>query len=105
MYLIQLLLPATVPPGSPSDDPFARTRTEIVAAFGGVTAYSRSAAKGIWQSPTGEQEDDVVMVEVVAAAFDRAWWGPYAKVLARRFAQEVIHVRAMRIDMLDTDAV
>jgi hypothetical protein len=45
-----------------------------------------------------------VMVEVVAERFDRAWWGEYTQRLARRFAQEAIHVRAIQVDLLDRDS-
>ena len=46
-------------------------------------------------------ENDVVMVEVVTDAFDKAWWRTYAATLAERFGQESIHVRAVPVDMLD----
>jgi hypothetical protein len=97
LYLIQMLLPRNGSDGKPLDDSvFAQTRTELVEAFEGVTAYLRSPAQGAWIAPDGRVErDDVVMVEVVTAAFDRAWWGAYAATLARRFRQEAIHIRAL----------
>jgi len=39
------------------------------------------------------------MVEVVTETFDRAWWRGYAATLARRFAQDEIHVRALAIEL------
>jgi hypothetical protein len=44
------------------------------------------------------------MVEVVADTFDRPWWRDYSARLARRFAQDAIHVRAMPIEVLDSAA-
>ena len=44
------------------------------------------------------------MVEVVAERFDRGWWREYTQRLARRFAQEAIHVRALQVDVLDPDS-
>jgi hypothetical protein len=41
------------------------------------------------------------MVEVVTETFDRNWWRAYAATLAERFAQDVIHVRALPIEMTD----
>ena len=108
VVLIQLLLPTTFPtdPGSP--DPaaaLAETRRELAAKFAGLTAYVRSPAKGIWTAPDGHTEqDDVVMVEVVTESFDRPWWRGYAVTLARRFRQESVHVRAMRIELLAEEA-
>jgi hypothetical protein len=43
------------------------------------------------------------MVEVVTDTFDRAWWRSYTTVLAKRFAQDMIHVRALDIQMLDPE--
>jgi hypothetical protein len=70
--------------------------------FKGLTAYVRSPAAGLWTAPDGRTErDDVVMVEVVTDRFDRAWWRAYSATLAERFEQEVIHVRALPVDVLD----
>ena len=101
--LIQLLLPTTGAAGTEGLAPLAETRRELTNRFKGVTAYLRSPAKGSWIGPDGHTEqDDVVMVEVVTEAFDRAWWGAYAATLATRFGQETIHVRALPIEMLDS---
>jgi len=78
------------------------TRRELVDRFKGVTAYVRSPARGLWTAPDGHMEaDDVVMVEVVTARFDRAWWRTYRAALAQRFAQDTIHVRALPVEMPD----
>jgi len=102
MVLIQLLLPATGAGGERAVAPLAETRRELVERFGGVTAYVRSPAKGLWIAPGGEAEaDDVVMVEVVTQTFDRVWWRTYGTTLARRFGQDTIHIRALPVDMPD----
>ena len=104
MVLIQVLLPASAGrPGAPGEELAATTR-ELAEMFGGITAYLRSPAKGLWTSPDGKTEhDDVVMVEVVAEQFDRTWWRAYRTTLAARFDQESIHVRAFAVEMLDRD--
>ena len=108
MVLIQLLLPTTFPNGTASQEAsaaLAATRRELAEKFDGLTAYLRSPAIGVWTAPDGHAEhDDVVMVEVVTDRFDRAWWQTYAGTLAARFKQEVIHVRAMPIELLDEEA-
>jgi hypothetical protein len=102
MVLIQLLLPATGAAGADGLAPLAQTRRELAEEFDGLTAYLRSPAKGLWTAPDGHTEqDDVVMVEVVADTFDRAWWRTYAATLAERFRQESIHVRALPVELLD----
>ena len=104
MVLIQLLLPTSGAASADGLAPLAETRRELAARFNGLTAYLRSPAKGLWTAPDGHTEqDDVIMVEVVTATFDRAWWQTYAATLAERFGQETIHVRAVPVDMLDED--
>jgi hypothetical protein len=95
--LIQLLLPLRGAGGDTIDRAaFAQTREELVDAFKGVTAYTRTPAQGVWISPRGEQEkDDVIMVEVLADKFDPAWWRDFGQKLAKRFDQEQIHIRAL----------
>ena len=104
MVLIQLLLPTTGPAGSDTVTLLTQTRRELAARFKGVTAYVRSPAKGLWTAPDGHTEaDDVVMVEVVSDTFDREWWRSYAKLLARRFSQETIHLRSLAVELPDAD--
>ena len=101
MVLIQLLLP-TGASGDSAVTALAETRRELVDRFKGVTAYVRSPATGLWTAPDGHTEaDDVVMVEVVTDTFDRAWWRTFSATLAQRFAQDTIHVRALRVEMPD----
>jgi hypothetical protein len=107
MVLIQILLPVGAPPDSPprSRTAFDETRRELVERFGGITAYTRAPAEGVWTAPDGGHAlDTMLMVEVVARTFDRMWWRAYASTLARRFEQESIHVRALPVELIDDDA-
>ena len=101
MVLIQLLLPAAG--AAEANGPaLVTTRRELAERFDGLTAYTRSPAKGMWTAPDGHTEqDDVVMVEVVTETFDRVWWRAYAATLAGRFHQESIHVRALPVELLE----
>lgn len=104
MFLIQMLLPTKVAGGTAiSDEVLGVTRDELIAEFGGLTAYGRSPAAGAWTSPEGRvEEDNVMMVEVLAETFDVAWWRDYGARLKRRFEQESIHIRASDVQVLDT---
>jgi hypothetical protein len=104
VFLIQVLIPIDSETAR-EDERVGRTRLELVERFGGITAYVQTPAQGEWISPGGRRERDrIVMVEVVAEQFDRAWWRSYARTLALRFDQDVIHVRGLRIELLDPDA-
>jgi len=105
MVLIQLLLPAVPAGDGHQNDDLKTTAGELRDHFGGLTAYVRSPAQGLWTSPDGRTEvDDVVMIEVVTERFDRSWWKRYSTALAARFRQETIHVRALPIELVDRDA-
>jgi hypothetical protein len=107
MVLIQLLLPTSIPVTAGMPDATAalgHTRRELADAFNGLTAYLRSPATGLWTDSDGrEEQDNVVMVEVVTDTFDRAWWRRYASLLAKRFGQDDIHIRALDIQLLDRE--
>jgi hypothetical protein len=101
-HLIQILLPihardGTAMPG----DMFARVRSELTERFGGVTAYSRSPATGLWKKDDEAIErDQVIMVEVVVDVFDRDWWAGYREQLETRFGQEEVHARALAMEQI-----
>ena len=102
MKLIQMLLP--VPREGETSPALEVTRAELVETFGGVTAYVRSPARGVWTDDRGhESHDDVIMVEVVTAEFNRAWWRAFAARVAVRLGQDTMHVRALTIDLLDDE--
>ena len=101
-HLVQILLPLRMRDGT--DVPaemFARVRVELTERFGGVTAYSRSPATGLWKPTETEIEHDlVIMVEVVVDVFDREWWAQYRDQLKQRFGQEEVHARAIAIEQV-----
>ncbi|HEX5817481.1 MAG TPA: hypothetical protein VFY20_01285, partial [Gemmatimonadales bacterium] len=88
MHLIQLLLPLCDAQGTA----FPRAHydhvvRELTAQFGGVTAYTRAPAAGLWEEEPGRTvRDDVVVYEVMVEVLDRAWWADYRARLEARFA-------------------
>ena len=101
-HLIQILLPLHFCDGSDVPaDMFSQVRAELTDAFGGVTAYTRSPASGLWKRTEDEIErDQVIMIEVVSDALDRGWWARYRETLERRFGQEEVHARALAIERI-----
>jgi hypothetical protein len=100
--LVQFLLPTRGADGTAIDPSlFARIQTHLAKRFGGVTAYVRAPAKGLWKGPHGAvDDDDVVMVEVEVARLDRDWWTEYRQELAQQFHQKDILMRAIAIERL-----
>jgi hypothetical protein len=101
-HLVQILLPTHRRNGTPVlPEEFARVRVELTERFGGVTAYTRSPATGLWKREDEEIErDQVVMIEVVVEVFDREWWAHYREQLETRFGQEEVHARALAMEQI-----
>jgi hypothetical protein len=101
-HLIQILLPTQTRNGAAvAAEQFARVRVELTERFGGVTAYSRSPATGLWKrDDEAIERDQVIMVEVVVDVFDRDWWTAYREQLEARFGQEEVHARAMAVEQI-----
>jgi hypothetical protein len=102
MHLIQLLLPLYDNHGKPfGQASFDQVRNELSDQFGGVTAWRRSPAEGVWQKEDGgTSRDEIVIFEVMVDFLDRNWWRDYRLELQRRFRQEQLIVRAQQIDPL-----
>ncbi|HEX6911365.1 MAG TPA: hypothetical protein VF142_13255 [Longimicrobium sp.] len=102
MHLVQLLLPLRDNEGRPFPrEMLDEVRHALTERFGGVTAHLRAPAAGAWKDDEGGvARDDVVIVEVMAEALDRAWWADYRRALEARFRQDEIVVRATPIERL-----
>ena len=73
---------------------------ELVATFGGVTSFLRAPAEGRWHDGGSTEHDDIVVIEVMAPTFDRAWWTFLKAQLEHRFNQDVIIIRAHAVEVL-----
>ena len=102
MHLIEILLPLADNEGKPfAAGLHSAVRDELAEHFGGVTAFTRSPAEGLWKEGDGEPDrDDIVILEVMADWLDRGWWRDYRAQLEARFRQEEIVVRAREIELL-----
>ena len=101
MHLIQLLLPIVQTGEESTSSSLQALREELIERFGGVTAYTRSPARGAWLE-TGDHvvHDDVIIVEVMSDTLDREWWRTLRVRLEQQLDQESIVIRASNISML-----
>jgi hypothetical protein len=97
MHLVQILLPLYDNNGDAfGQDVLAAARLELTERFGGVTAFVRAPAKGLWKEEDGSvARDDVVVYEVMVDDLDEAWWHEYRERLRQRLGQEELVVRAL----------
>jgi hypothetical protein len=102
MFLIQLLLPLYDNQKNPFPrEHFEGVRRTLTETFGGVTAYQRSPAVGLWKENEAVlSRDDVVMIEVMADKLDTSWWASYREKLESEFRQEELVLRAIAVQKL-----
>ena len=96
MHVVEIFVPLGRKDGSPQPvERFAKLRGELIERFGGMTAFTRAPATGLWEDSDGAVEQDrVVIFEVMDCAFDVGWWGEYRRALEARFEQDEVLVRA-----------
>jgi hypothetical protein len=102
VHLVQLLLPLYDNAGNafPATH-YATVRRELTDRFGGLTAYTRAPAQGLWSEGSGPpKRDDIIVYEVMVDALDRAWWREYRLRLEERFAQDELVVRSQDVERL-----
>jgi hypothetical protein len=80
---------------------YGEVSKELTERFGGLTAYARAPAAGLWEERPGKTtRDDIVVYEVMVDDLDTAWWAQYRKTLEGRFAQDELVIRAQEIRRL-----
>ena len=101
MHLVQLLLPLYDNEKRPfGQEHLDRARSELAEKFGGVTAYRRSPAEGIWKEGGEVSRDEIIIFEVMTEHLDRTWWADYRAELEKRFRQEKLIIRSTEMQQL-----
>jgi hypothetical protein len=99
--LVQILLPTFQRDGTAvPKSVFDHVAHELTEKFGGVTSYLRAPAEGRWQSGTGTEHDQIVVVEVMTEEIDTAYWSTLRKRLERELAQDRIIIRCHTVQLL-----
>ena len=100
MFVVEIFLPLKRKDGA--DQPrglFGEVRRELVERFGGLTAFTRAPAEGLWEDPGGRVDrDQIVIFEVMADGLDRDWWTDFRRRLEAMFEQEAIVIRASAVE-------
>ena len=102
MHVVEIFLPLKCRDGSPQPpERFGQVRRELVEMFGGLTAFTRAPAEGLWEKGDGDVDrDSIVIFEVMASDLDRLWWKDFRARLERMFEQDEIVIRASAVDRL-----
>jgi hypothetical protein len=98
---VQVLLPVYDNAGQRfPPDHYNKVRDKLTVMFGGLTAYTRAPAEGLWSIGATVKRDDIVVVEVMVKSLDRAWWIDYRHELEHLFGQHHIIARAQAFEPL-----
>ena len=102
MTLIEIFLPRYYPDGQMVEmERFRKLQQELTQRFGGVTAFIRSAASGLWKDGHGNVErDEIAVFEVMVDELDRSWWKSFRHRLETEFDQHEILIRATNVESL-----
>ena len=101
MHLVQILLPLFDNQGNRlASGEYQRVAAELTERFGGLTAFTRAPAEGLWESEGEVDRDAIVIFEVMADSLDAGWWRGYRAELERRFEQDEVVVRASEVERL-----
>jgi hypothetical protein len=101
MNLVQLLLPLHDNHGRDfPPDSFNQVRAELIERFGGVTAFVRAPAVGLWKETGEVNRDEMVMFEVLTDDLDKRWWSEYREQLESKFRQDEVLIWASSITKL-----
>jgi hypothetical protein len=102
MKLIQILLPLYSKTGRRLPRALLhRTAESFAQEYGGITAYMRAPARGLWlKGKRTIDRDDVVIFEIMLKTVNRAAWARRRRVLERAFQQDKIVIRALSFNSL-----
>ena len=102
MYLVEIFLPVNNNQGQAQPgELFVSVRQELVARFGGMTAFTRTPAQGVWEaSERNKCQDDLIIYEVMAEQVERSWWQTYKQLLEQRFAQDQLVIRFSEVQLI-----
>jgi hypothetical protein len=101
MHLIEILLPLRDNEGQRFEPGlYARVREGLIEKFGGLTAFTRSPAEGLWDEGGETSRDEIIVLEVMADYLDRAWWSRFRERLEADFRQDEIVVRTHEVERL-----
>lgn len=102
MHVVEIFLPLRDNDGRRfGPEHYGWVRETLVERFGGLTAFTRSPAEGVWEADEGERSrDEVIVLEVMADRLDRGWWRGFRQDLEARFRQDEVVVRAREAERL-----
>jgi hypothetical protein len=98
LRLLEIFLPLAFNDGQPVPEAiFELLKEELSAKFGGVTAYARSPADGLWRKGGSTERDQLVIFEVMTDKVDKEWWSDFRRRVEELFRQNEILIRSSHV--------
>ena len=102
-HLVQILIPTFDNDGRRFEQhTFEQVRAQLIEHFGGLTAFVQSPALGLWKDAESgtTTRDSMILIGVMTANLDRAWWSDYRARLEQIFRQDEILVRMIACERI-----
>ena len=101
LFVLLILLPRAENGANPfAGQEFDPWKQAPARRFEGITAYLQAPAEGIWRGSTQAGRDDIFIFEVMTEEVDLPDWRRRQAELERRFRQEKVIVRYVRMDLV-----
>ena len=102
MTLVEIFIPRNFSIGQRVEiDRLKVLQQELARKFGGVTAFIRSSASGLWTNEHGHvEQDDIAVFEVMVSELDHDWWKSFRQKLEVEFDQDEILIRGTQIERI-----
>jgi len=98
MHVVEIFVPTTFGTGGQIPKALLELlKQELTDEFGGVTAYTRSPAEGLWKSGDNVERDVVLILEVMTGSIDKPWWKAFRQRTEAVLRQQEILIRASRV--------
>jgi hypothetical protein len=100
-YCVEVFVPMKSGDGQPlSRKDLEQLKSMLADRFGGVTAYTRAPAEGLWEQGGSVDRDDIVVLEVMVDGLDTPAWAKIQQELQSSLKQDEIIVRARKMERL-----
>jgi len=97
-YLVQILVPKETGKGEAvSKEWFDNLLQELTDKFVGATSFVRAPGQGLWRSGGTTEQDNIAVIEVMAAKLAPEFWRCLRERLQRELSQEETVIRAQEI--------
>lgn len=102
MHVVEIFLPLRRSDGSRIEESrFVDLQHALTRQFGGVTAFTRAPAEGLWKDDNAEVvADEIVVFEVMADVIDAPFWRALRQELEAAFDQKEVIIRTHSIERL-----